>query len=111
VHDRHERAEVAQSARAWLLTLRERVSEVEADTPEAYLKRRELVKLLVERITTGRDENGHARVEITYRFGPPPGEAEALVSSVRNSGPKEAEKILRSALSPPPLGTRKFGWA
>jgi hypothetical protein len=59
------------------------VSEVEAHTPEAFQKRRELVRLLVEGITTARDENGHPRVEITYRFGPPT--EETFVSSVRNT--------------------------
>ena len=58
---------------AWLLTLRERVSEVEGDTPEAYRKRRELVKLLVEQITTSRDEDGRTQIEVRYRFGPPEG--------------------------------------
>jgi hypothetical protein len=33
--------------------------------------KRELVRLLVSAITIGRDEHGPARVEITYRFGPP----------------------------------------
>ena len=82
---RHE----AQSAVEWLLALREGVSEVEADTPEAFQKRRELVRLLVERITIGRDENGQPRVEITYRFGPP---SEDSVPSVRNTGPKANRK-------------------
>src|SRR5918997_6196838 len=104
-----ESRKVAESAAEWLLILRERAAEVEADTPEAFQKRRELVRLLVEGITTDRGEEGHRRVEITYRFGPPP--EESFVPSVRNSGPREAEKTRRSALSPPPLGTRKFGWA
>ena len=72
-----------QSAAEWLSALRECVSEVESDTPEAFQKRRELVRLLVEGITTARDENGHPRVEITYRFGPPT--EETFVSSVRNT--------------------------
>jgi hypothetical protein len=83
-----ETREAAESAAEWLLTLRERISEVEADIPEAYQKRRELVRLLVGRITTDSDENGHPRVEITYRFGPPP--EESFVPSVLNSGPSEA---------------------
>jgi hypothetical protein len=83
---RHE----AQSAVEWLLTLREGVSEVEADTPEAFRKRRELVRLLVERITVDRDENDHPRVEITYRFGPPP--EDSVVASVQNSGPMANRK-------------------
>ena len=49
-----ETREVAESAAEWLLTLRERASEVEDKTPEAFQKRRELVRLLVEKITTDR---------------------------------------------------------
>jgi hypothetical protein len=42
------------------------------DTEEAFRKRRTLIKLLVERIIVSRDEaEGGARVDITYRFGPP----------------------------------------
>src|SRR5215216_5494018 len=73
----------AQSAEEWLLALREGVSEVESDTPEAFQKRRELVRLLLDGITIDRDENGDPRVEITYRFGPPPGES--FVLSRQNS--------------------------
>ena len=43
-----------------------------------FQKRRELVKLLVERINVDRDEDGHTRVRITYRFGPPPREPESV---------------------------------
>ena len=63
----------AQSTEAWLLALRERIEEVEEDTEEAFFRRRELVKLLVERIDVGRNEEGRPKVEITYRFGPPEG--------------------------------------
>jgi site-specific DNA recombinase len=73
----------AQSAEEWLLALREGVSDVESDTPEAFQKRRELVRLLLEGITIDRDENGDPRVEITYRFGPPP--EESFVLSGQNS--------------------------
>jgi hypothetical protein len=66
----HDRL-TAESAEAWLLMLRERVSEVEADTDEEFAKRRELVKLPVERIDVDRDENGNTRAAITYRFAPP----------------------------------------
>jgi hypothetical protein len=65
-----------QTTEAWLLTLRERVEEVEEDTGEALEKRRELVKLLVEQIKVNRNEDGHTQVQITYRFGPPPEEPE-----------------------------------
>jgi site-specific DNA recombinase len=66
----HDRI-AAQSAEEWLLTLRGRVEEVEEDTPEAYQKRRQLVKLLVSGITAGWDADGRVDVRITYRFGPP----------------------------------------
>jgi chromosome segregation ATPase len=99
----------AKQSGAWLRALADNLAEVEGDTPEAFQKRRELVQLLVEKITADRDEDGRLRVHMTYRFGPPP--EESFVPSVRNSGPKEAEKIFRNALSPPAFGTRKFGWA
>ncbi len=36
-------------------------------------KRCELVKLLVEQITTSRDDTGRTKIEVRYRFGPPEG--------------------------------------
>ena len=62
---------VAKNTEAWLLTLRKNLAEVEQDTDEAFRKRRELVKLLIERIGADRDEDGRLRVDITYRFSPP----------------------------------------
>jgi hypothetical protein len=56
---------------AWLMTLRDRLEEVEQDTEEAFLERREIVTLLVDRITGGRDEEGRTTVSVTYRFAPP----------------------------------------
>jgi site-specific DNA recombinase len=77
---KHEEAEVAESTEAWLLTLRERLSEVEEGAEEAFEKRRQLVKLLVAGITAGKDEDGRPDVRITYRFGPPePAHEEAMV--------------------------------
>jgi DNA invertase Pin-like site-specific DNA recombinase len=68
----HERKMVAENTEAWLVALRENLSEVEQDTEETFANRRSLVKLLVERIIVSRDETeGRARVDITYRFGPP----------------------------------------
>jgi site-specific DNA recombinase len=67
----------AKSTEAWLMTLRERMVEVEEDTEEAFEKRRQLVKLLVERIDVGRDEYDDTQVHITYRFGPPEASLEA----------------------------------
>jgi site-specific DNA recombinase len=68
----------AQNTEAWLHTLASNLDEVEGDSPEAFERRRELVRALVEKITVGRDENGHTRAEITYRFAPP---SEAVVES------------------------------
>src|SRR5215218_3477141 len=76
----------AQTTEAWLLTLRERIEEIEEDTGEALEKRRELVKLLVEQIKVDRNEDGHTQVQITYRFGPPPEEPEN-VHGVQHSVP------------------------
>ncbi len=69
--EKSEQKHLTETTAAWLATLRERTGEVEADTEEAFSKRRELVKLLVAYIIAGRDEEGRLRVEITYRFDPP----------------------------------------
>jgi hypothetical protein len=61
----------AKSTEAWLMTLRENLWEVEQETEEAWGKRRELAKLMVEKISIGRNGDGWAEVQITYRFGPP----------------------------------------
>jgi site-specific DNA recombinase len=74
-----ENKQTAKNTEAWLMSLRERIAEVEGDTETAFEKRRKLARLLVERITVGRSEDGQTQVEITYRFGPPSegsGEAE-----------------------------------
>ena len=60
-----------RAPRRGLLTLRERLAEVEADTEEGRRQRRELVELLVEKITVSEQEDGSAEVHITYRFGEP----------------------------------------
>lgn len=44
---------------------------VARSTEEALKARRELARLLVERISVARGEDGRPRVEVTYRFGPP----------------------------------------
>ena len=68
------------------MSLRENLEEVEADTEEAFAKRRELIILLVERIAASRDEEGRAKVDITYRFGPSAAEsAEVCVSGKQNT--------------------------
>ena len=61
----------AANTEAWLLTLRQRLAEVEADTDKARRQRRELVELLVQKITVSEQEDGSAEVHITYRFGEP----------------------------------------
>jgi hypothetical protein len=65
-----ENIQTAKNTEAWLMSLRERIAEVEGDAEAAFEKRRELVRLLVERITVDRGDDGQLRVEITYRFGP-----------------------------------------
>jgi hypothetical protein len=68
---KREQAELADTTKAWLYTLRERIEEVEEDTPEAFQGRR-LVKLLVGSISIDkRPEDGHTEIQITYRFGSP----------------------------------------
>jgi site-specific DNA recombinase len=87
---RRERAELANTTYAWLTALRERAEEIEEDTPEAFLKRQQLVRLLVERIVVGRDHNGDTTVEITYRFGPPDDTTDGgqgFAGDIRNSSP------------------------
>jgi site-specific DNA recombinase len=79
----------AQNTKAWLRKLADNLEEVEGDTPAAFERRRELVRLLVQRITVGRDENGHTRAEITYRFAPP-GEG---VIGFRVSNSEEFEEV------------------
>jgi site-specific DNA recombinase len=74
-----EHQELSATTHAWLVTLRERMAEVEEDTEEAFRVRRQLVKLLVQSSAVGqRREDGSIEVRITYRFGPPsPPPAEA----------------------------------
>jgi hypothetical protein len=64
----------AESTASWLMTLRKNFFEVERDTEEALENRRELVKLLVEKLTVSRGEDGRAKANITYQLGPPPAE-------------------------------------
>jgi hypothetical protein len=96
---------IADTAKAYLMALRERTDEIEDDTPEAFIKRQQLVRLLVDGIALGKDEDGKTTVEVTYRFGPPKTAQPALpedygeleqaddifVGVLQNSGPREAE--------------------
>ena len=69
---RHERRELAETTHDWLVTLRQRLAEVEEDTEEAFRARRQLVRLLVAGISaSNRREDGSTEVRITYRFDPP----------------------------------------
>jgi hypothetical protein len=81
---RREHAQLADTTEAWLRSLRERVEEVEGDSPEAFRARRRLVKLLVQSISAGkRPDDGRTEIQVTYRFGPPPtSEVSADQSSV-----------------------------
>jgi hypothetical protein len=63
---------------------RKNLAEAEQDIEEAFEVRRELAKVLVEKITVSRSEEGRAKVEITYRFGSPAGNGSAFGS--QNSG-------------------------
>jgi len=91
-----ERKRFAMNTEAWLMSLRKRLSEVEQETEEAFKSRRDLVKLLVEKVSVDRDEESRVKVDITYKFGPTeaPQEADILVG-VRNS-----LEFLRARLEP-----------
>ena len=87
--DAHEEERLAAATtEAWLLTLRQRLAEVEADTDEARRQRRRLVELLVEKIIVAENDDG-TTVTITYRFGPPAREqgepSEEISHGQRNS--------------------------
>jgi hypothetical protein len=86
---------LADTTYTWLTLLRERVEEIEEDTPEAFFKRQQLVRLLLERITINR-EGRETTVMITYRFGPPDERAGAGVVAAVQS-PEETFDRLPSA--------------
>ena len=65
---------------------------MEQDTEEAFEGRRELAKLLVEKIVVGRDEEGRTKVDITYRFGQP----EVAVGENSADGVRISERFLRA---------------
>jgi hypothetical protein len=68
---KEENKMVAVSTEAWLWTLRKNLADVEQDTEEAWASRRELAKLLVQKIAISRTDEGRTKVDTTYRFGPP----------------------------------------
>jgi hypothetical protein len=82
--ERQERTALTNTTHAWLLSLRRRLADIEADTPEGFEKRKQLVGLLVESISLDKTQDGgRAEVQITYRFGPPPdSDAESAGSSM-----------------------------
>jgi hypothetical protein len=73
---RQEEMELAASTEAWVMTLKERIEEVEGDSEEAFRARRQLVRLLVDTIVIEDKRKGEGpRVRITYRFDEPDGAA------------------------------------
>jgi hypothetical protein len=71
---RHQEMELAASTEAWLVSLKERIHEVEGDSEEAFRARRQLVRLLVEGIVIEDKRKGEGySVRITYRFDEPEG--------------------------------------
>ena len=91
---------MARNAGAWLLTLRKYLAEVEQVKDDAFRKRRELVRLLIEMNGVGRDEDGRARVDISYRFSPPGSSSSAVgLDGVRD--------FLRSRQTLSPTRTKK----
>jgi site-specific DNA recombinase len=71
---RQEETELAASTEAWLMSLRERIHEVESDSEVAFRARRQLVRLLVDGIVIEDKRKGEEpRVRITYRFDEPDG--------------------------------------
>ena len=73
VSQEQERAALTGTTHAWLLSLRQRLAEVEEDTPEGFQERKQLVGLLLQSISVGKhDDDGLTEIQITYRFGPPP---------------------------------------
>jgi hypothetical protein len=65
---RQEETELAASTEAWLMSLKERIYEVEGDSEEAFRARRQLVRLLVEGIVIEDKRKGkEPKVHITYK--------------------------------------------
>jgi hypothetical protein len=85
---RREHAELTETTHAWLTTLRERVYEIEENTPEAFEKRKRLVRLLVQGVTL-ENEGGQTKVRVTYRFDPPDerDDRDSVVDGVPNTSP------------------------
>jgi hypothetical protein len=65
--------------------LRGGLEALEDDTEEAYLKRRELDKLLVERTTISGGKARQVKIDITYKFRPSEPEDGAELCAVGNT--------------------------
>ena len=74
------------------MSLRKNLAEAERDTEEAFESRRELVKLLVEKIVVRHNEEGRPKVEIIYRFGP----SEARLREDSADGGRNSEELKMS---------------
>jgi hypothetical protein len=75
----------AQGAALWLASLRDGLKAPKEDTEEAFFQRREVVRLLVERITISAGENGQVKIDIMYKFCPPEPEEETELCAVGNT--------------------------
>jgi site-specific DNA recombinase len=100
---RQGETQLAASTEAWLVSLKERIHEVEGDSEEAFRARRQLVRLLVDGIVIEDKRKGEEpRVRITYRFDEPDGAARApggeLCGVSRNSEGSTLEKRTRGVL-------------
>jgi hypothetical protein len=83
---RHQETELAASTEAWLMSLRERIHEVEGDSEEAFWARRQLVRLLVKGIIIeDKRKAAEPSVRITYRFDEPSKRGEDLCDASRNT--------------------------
>jgi hypothetical protein len=83
---RKQETELAASTEAWLMSLKERVHEVEGDSEEAFRARRQIVRLLVEGIIIEDKRKGAGlSVRVTYRFDEPSERGEDLCEASRNT--------------------------
>ena len=65
--------------------MRDGLEALEEETEEAFLQRRELVKLLVERITISGRQGGQVRIDVVYKFRPPGPEDSVDLHAVGNT--------------------------
>jgi hypothetical protein len=108
---RQAETELAASTEAWLMSLKERIHEVEGDSEEAFRARRQLVRLLVDGIVIEDKRKGDVpRVRITYRFDEPDGagreQSGELCEVSRNSGAPSSLRPRGPGAEPGPQGIR-----